>query len=222
MFDWATVKDHADTILSVLGVLASIGVVLTWYVKSGRPFLMRLLGTWDAIDRIETGQRAISAELSFNGGSTLKDMVAKHGTRLDALSVEVALVRGVQRTMMSQTNAAFYETDAQGRCVWVNRFYLEMTGKMLADVLVNGWGTCIAPQDRAAVLTEWKDCVETDRDFDAKFSMLDASGAPFKVRSIARRVKNLSGITMAFAGSLEVLGQPSRVDLHALADAPPP
>lgn len=203
------INENSKTIVDLVAAATALGAAWAFYVRWVRPKWTRILGTWDAIDRIEK-------ELRFNGGFSTKDIVGRLEKNVTTISGDVAnvahdvsLVRGIQRAMMSEREVPFFETDALGRCVWVNRYYLDLTGKQLADVLVNGWGGIIAGEDRAAVLREWEDCVKSDRDFEMHYRILDADQKKVEVRAAARRVKNQAGHTIAFAGSMTLLNQPT-------------
>lgn len=173
---WKWIWENAEVLVNLSLLAGFVASCAIWYWRWGRPLLHRLFGTWDAIARIEK--------------------------QLNELSVNVSLVQGVQRAMLSQSSKGYFETDAQGRVVFVNRYYLEFTGKQLADVLVNGWTGTIAFSDRARVVNEWQDSVKHDRDFDMTMRMVDAEGDEVSVRMQARRVKNSAGNTIAFAGTV--------------------
>lgn len=203
------INENSKVIVDLVAAATALGTVYVAYIRFVLPKWRRILGTWDSIDRIEKQQKAIADELRFNGGHSTKDMVSRLDKNMDVVAHDLALVRGVQRAMMSQRDVPFFETDAEGRCVWVNRYYLDLTGKQLADVLVNGWGGVIAGEDRAAVLREWDDCVKQDRDFEMHYRIIDADQNKVEVRASARRVKNQAGKTIAFAGSMTLLNQPT-------------
>jgi len=202
-------NENAELITNVVAAAAAIGAAWGFHVKFVRPKWQRVIGTWDAIDRIENEQKKVAAELTFNGGRSTKDIIGAVQRSTDDLSDQLALVRGIQRAIMNTSpSTAFFETDAKGRHVWVNRGYLDLTGKQLADVLVNGWGATIAPEDRNAVLAEWNNCIAQDRDFDMTYRVVDADRNVMSVRSQARRVKTQEGLTIAWAGSWVVLDPP--------------
>lgn len=199
------IVENSKVIIDLAAAATAVGSAYLAYVKFVLPKWRRILGTWESIDRIERAQGAIAKELQYNGGLSTKDIIGRLERSLDSVAHDVSLVRGVQRAMMSERQVPFFETDEQGRCVWVNRYYLDLTGKQLADVLVNGWGGIIAGEDRADVLREWDDCVKQDRDFDMHYRILDAEQHKIEVRAQARRVKNQAGKTIGFAGSMSLI-----------------
>lgn len=209
---WA--QDNAEALTAIAGGAAAAWGALVAYKKRVHPWVMRMLRSPYVLDRIEARQAEFAKELQFNGGSSIKDMVAAVQRSQTDMAAEIALVRGIQRALTSQNATPVYETDAQGRCVFVNNAYLELLGCQLADVLVNGWGSFVAPADRMSVTQEWAACMSQDRDFDMRYRVIGEDQQLYKVRGRARRVKDQQGRTVAWAGTWsEITPTGVKVDL---------
>jgi PAS domain S-box-containing protein len=194
-------KPLLDLIVSIGG--ASAVVFGFWYWSKPKfEKLSRFLDVLQSFDTVQDDIKLIKEELSNNGGGSLKDAMVRTERKIEEVAKDLYLVRGVQRAMMNRTKIGFFETDQSGRLVWVSKYYLELTGKQLGDVLVNGWGSCIAPEDRQEVLNEWNDCVKNDRDFDMEYHIINGVGKVVPIKGHAKRVKTSDGQTMAFSGSI--------------------
>jgi len=86
---WHWITENAELLVNLAAVAGSIGTVgsaLWWlWARKAGPFLKRLLGTWDSIDMIK-------AEISLNGGISLKDVAMRTDRAVGALSLQVSLM----------------------------------------------------------------------------------------------------------------------------------
>lgn len=203
MFEWFI--ENSEIIKNVIGALMAVGGflgIVVMYYRKIRPAVIKVAKTWETIDSIVDNQTQIKNELSYNGGNSIKDMIKTALERIENTHNDISIIRGVQRTLINRAKIGFFEADSKGRYVWVSTHYLEMTGKQLGDVLVNGWATCVSPEDRSEVIKEWNESIEHDRDFDMHYSIIGPRGEDILVRGLAKRVKNTNGVTIAFTGSL--------------------
>ncbi|MBN1935859.1 MAG: PAS domain S-box protein [Anaerolineae bacterium] len=65
------------------------------------------------------------------------------------------------RTLSDLAPVGVYQTDAQGRCQYVNERWLEMAGLTFKQALGDGWVTGIHPQDRDLIASTWYKMVES-------------------------------------------------------------
>lgn len=194
--EWKTVL---DLIVAAGGASAIMFALWVW----SRPRFSNLLTFWSTFKKMQEDLTFVKGELSNNGGGSVKDAVMRSERKIEEISRDLNLVKGIQRAMMNRTKIGFFETDEKGRFVWVSRHYLEMTGKQLGDVLVNGWGASIALDQRHKVISEWDDCVKHDRDFEMEYDIVASDGShKTTVKGYAKRVRNMDGITIGFAGSI--------------------
>ena len=94
-----------------------------------------------------------------------------------------------------------FETDAQGRGVYANERWCELTGLTREEALGEGWTRAIHPDDRELVVREWSACAREEREFDLTFR-LQSSGRVRWVQSAARPRRDASGTVTGFVGAV--------------------
>jgi PAS domain S-box-containing protein len=63
---------------------------------------------------------------------------------------------GLFRTLSAASPIGIFHTDAQGRCLYVNARWTEMTGQPAREALGYGWLEAVHPEDREHVASVWK------------------------------------------------------------------
>ena len=69
----------------------------------------------------------------------------------------------------------FY-TDAQGRAVYTNAAWQEISGLSAQQTLGQGWSDALHPDDRQRVLAEWEQATSAHRDFDTRYRIQRPDG----------------------------------------------
>lgn len=144
----------------------------------------------EAVERLER-------EVSFNGGTSMKDAVMRADARLHAF-IDISPV-------------ARFETNATGGLIWANSAFLECARMLLEDALGNGWLNMAAPASRASLHDEWKSAVAHERVFRTIVDC-DGSGGG-SVLFVAHPVR-VNGRITGYVGKLETV-------LAARAYSPP-
>ncbi|MCB0394670.1 MAG: CHASE domain-containing protein, partial [Bdellovibrionales bacterium] len=72
-------------------------------------------------------------------------------------------------TLLASDNIAIFQTNKEGRCIFVNQKWLKLTSLRYEEALGDGWIKGIHPEDRQAVSNEWKNSVELERDFQMEY-----------------------------------------------------
>lgn len=96
-----------------------------------------------------------------------------------------------------------YKTDLMGKCTYVNKKWIEITGLTEQHAFGDGWGQAIHPEDAARVFGEWNDSIENNRNFQAEFRFLKSQKDIRYVASNAAPIFSEAGIPLAFVGSVQ-------------------
>jgi PAS domain S-box-containing protein len=80
------------------------------------------------------------------------------------------------RTLADAIPALLWQEDAAGACVFVNRAWLDLTGRALADELGRGWLSGIHPDDRARLAGPVTAARCARQPFEAEFRLRAADG----------------------------------------------
>ena len=94
-----------------------------------------------------------------------------------------------------------YRADAQGRCVYVNERWCELTGLTMETALGTGWESALHPKDAPAIAAEWRRaCVEGDR-FRMEYRYLQPNGRVVWVFGQAIEERTPDGTITGYVGT---------------------
>jgi len=105
-----------------------------------------------------------------------------------------------------------FETDAVGRCRYVNACWCQLTGLEPAAALGAGWMTAIDPADLQAVRAEWQAAAMEGREFAAEFRVRRGDDGVRWLEASARAVVDDTGQTIAYVGTLTDLSERKRAE----------
>ncbi len=103
-----------------------------------------------------------------------------------------------------------FETDAVGRCRYVNACWCQLTGLEATAALGAGWMSAIDPADLQAVRAEWQAAAMEGREFAAEFRVHRAVEGVRWLEANARAVVDEAGRTIAYVGTLTDLSERKR------------
>ena len=153
------------------------GALLTLSAVVGPP-------TWWLTSRVRRAYAilcAIEAEFRPNGGSTLRDAVNRLEHRVERLY-------SIKHLTIDQSDAASFETDEAGDCIWASVAYLDLVDRPIEDVRGSGWSIVIHQDDRAHVFAEWSRVVTERRRFEMSFRYVTRGGIVVPVHVVAAPV----------------------------------
>lgn len=177
---YITLKEFLTLLSLILGVSAAFAVnpVVKWFTK----MIKRMKDIWTVSDRLKKLDE-IHTQLMTNGGSTLRDSI-------DRIEKKVAFNTEYVRQIDRSPSRGVFHTNAAGDYEWVNRAYQNIVDKDSIDLTDQGWITCVAPEDRSRVVTEWESAIEDERDFELDYNLINSTGDRILVHCSAKAVKN--------------------------------
>jgi PAS domain-containing protein len=172
--------EHITLIFSILGGLGTF-FSLIW-VKAIRPAIKILQSQENVIKTLET----IKKELSTNGGNSLKDSIIDLKGTCSRIETRQKVMEQRTKAALHYNNIALFETDDQGRLVWTNNSFYELTSDHINSVDGYDWLTYIDEEDREDFFTEFKSCVNMNRKFVKLTKSCDGKnvklvGFPYKI-----------------------------------------
>ncbi|MFZ7106583.1 MAG: PAS domain-containing protein [Bacteroidota bacterium] len=143
----------------------------------------------DKVGSIENSTQELKAAWSPNGGSSPFD--------------QLMLIAARQRLEQNDDHEAGFETDSKGRCLFANRKYLTMTGKLQDEVLGYGWFNVVHHDDRDRIRKAWDRAEQDNSDFEdiATIQLIDNQDKEMRIR--ATRLISFKGSTLGYYFRLE-------------------
>jgi len=178
------------TALTVIGTAIGRGVIILLR------FIKNVESMNDSLDKIPL----IYDQLFPNGGSSLADKLDRVERMTYANSERL-------RTLAYDNTEPYFETDASGRIIWVNKIWEEITGVTLTTATGFGWLTAIAPIDRKYVSEEWAAAVSQKRDFSLEFELVKNNA---KVHAIAHVIKGIDSEVSGYFGRMSLANVDSK------------
>lgn len=107
----------------------------------------------------------IKKELTFNGGSTLKntvvEMKAENKVRI-AMLAEILLRMNVADEW---DNRMIFKLDEKAECVFINRAFLNHFGWLEKDIVGKNWENVIEPEELQLVTLKWERAIDTKSNY---------------------------------------------------------
>jgi PAS domain S-box-containing protein len=80
------------------------------------------------------------------------------------------------RYLTESSPLGVFQTDKDGRVLYLNNKWLAITGMSLQDALGFGWAQALHPDDRPQILAKWAKCLEEKRGYDGEFRFVRQFG----------------------------------------------
>lgn len=129
------------------------------------------------------------SELKPNGGSSLHD-------KINQVHKKVGYLEAQLRGRFELDPGGCYLTDEEGKCIWVDRQWLELTGLDKDTAKGDGWITGVHKEDRSRVFEEWQMSCRTSLPFEMEYrTILD-----IRVSGKSIRLTDRNDNTLGFMG----------------------
>lgn len=162
-----------EQILIVLKIIGAAGgaagtfySLWRWCMKPILNFFKNMALAPDRLSEIQDELKTIKAELQPNCGMSLRDAINR-------IENNLLIERHTRRALTMAMDVAVFETDQDGKCVWINHFFTAITGLTIEDAKGYGWFGAIHDDDRDRVSDGWKDAVEEKRALHTTFDMVN-------------------------------------------------
>lgn len=189
-----TIPEHVIFVSQVIGailvILGMLGSTYKWVVK---PIIHHFTEVKTQFLKLD----AIYEELKPNHGSSIKDAI-------NQIRHTVHTIEKRQRAWLSYEDQGIFETDADGKCIWVNRAYLKMLNVTFEEVQGNGWKNFIHPHARENVFHEWASAVVDKRDCKIMIKYLNANNEEICASMEAFAIKNEANALTGYVGVITI------------------
>lgn len=106
------------------------------------------------------------------------------------------------RTMAEAVPSFLFETDAEGWNIWTSEGWCRFTGQTPEQVSGHGWAEALHPDDAAANIDHWKQCIKDGVPFEAQQRLRRNDGTYVWVIARALPVRDSQGKVTRWVGSV--------------------
>lgn len=95
---------------------------------------------------------------------------------------------------------AFYETDENGNCLYVNKKWQEHSGLTLEEALGDGWQDALHEDDKEAIFTQWKNNALNDLPWSMEYRFRNKQGKVTWILGTFQVIKNSQNEITGYIG----------------------
>jgi PAS domain S-box-containing protein len=106
------------------------------------------------------------------------------------------------RTLTGSAPVGIFQTDIEGKTIYVNETWLEYTGMTFEETLGDGWISAIHPVDRETMIKDWNDKSEKGLESATEYRLIDKKGNVKWVMGKAVPIFNKSGKILGHIGTV--------------------
>lgn len=81
------------------------------------------------------------------------------------------------QTLAKVSPTGIFRADTQGKCIYVNEAYCEISGFALSETLDQGWANAIHPEDREGLVRTWDEAINERINFEDECRVLRKDGS---------------------------------------------
>lgn len=160
--------------------------------------------------------REIDVEFVSNTYPVNHHMVIQCNIRdiTDRKRAEDRLLRSEQlfHTIAQASPVGLFRTDKEGRRVYVNKCWSELTGLSFSEALGDGWVKTLHPADKKRVLNQWNRSVGKNLPFQSEYRILRQDGTVKWVIGNAVVESSIDGVSLGYLGTIADITDRKRIE----------
>lgn len=133
----------------------------------------------------------------------IKDSIDEVCAILKKNSDKQAFFGSFIRATLQANTTAFFETDATGAVIWVNKAYVRMMKISENEAKGMGFVNIIDPDHRAEVIDGWLRAVKSPRNYDEYIHIMAGDGERFRVHSMAYMINGENDKPLGYLGEIQ-------------------
>jgi PAS domain-containing protein len=169
-------KDYLEVIIASAAV---IGILLKLY------FWLRK--QWKDVSDVHSMVRTIFSEITPNSGTSIKDKINCIERDLSDQNISIEKITRRQFWLLENEQRLIFETDAEGKFLWINKRFKDLIKRDLSFVEGNGWKNVVHDDDRDEVIDKFQSCIKDGITYEDVFRICDSNRNVFKVKCIANK-----------------------------------
>ena len=179
----------SEVIAIVLPLLGAIGGLFAFVWKK---LIKPANGFLKDNEKIKASIQTIKEEVVTNGGRSLKDAVVCLKATCERIEDRQIVINQRSKASLHYQNEALFETDEDGKLIWINDKFYQVTGETLTNMEGYNWVTIIDEPEREGFLKEFLSCIEMCRKVDIETTSMSGKtirfvGYPYKITDKAHQ-----------------------------------
>ena len=179
----------SEIIAIVLPLLGAIGGLFAFV---WRKLIKPANGFLKDHEKIKASIQTIKEEVVTNGGRSLKDAVVCLKATCERIEDRQKVINQRSKASLHYQNEALFETDEDGKLIWINDKFYQVTGETLTNMEGYNWVTIIDEPEREGFLKEFLSCIEMCRKVDIETTSMSGKtirfvGYPYKITDKAHQ-----------------------------------
>ena len=160
--------------------------------------------------------REIDVEFVSNTYTVNRHTVIQCNVReiTDRKRAEKELLRSEElfRAIARVSPVGLFRTDKDGRCVYVNEYWSEITGLSPSEAYGEGWVKALHPADKKRVFNEWNRAVRKGLPFQLEYRIRGQDGATKWVIGNAVVERTTGGVMLGYVGTITDITDRKRME----------
>lgn len=124
-------------------------------------------------------------------------------SELKRVRSELKNIQALQSQIMAFAPIGFYQVSPEGKIIFVNKKWLEISGLTLEENLEGQWLQLIHPDDLESVMKAWQAFVNGGSDFEEQYRYQRKDGQIIWVLTTGTCVRNAAGEATSYIGSVQ-------------------
>jgi PAS domain-containing protein len=170
----------------ILSFLTSTGLIYAFICKAMKK-LQPYTNLTDHVESIGTEIKEIKKELTYNSGTSLKDLVNNIKSDVKSNTELTTTILNRQRWMLDNRSEPIFETNKQGKFTWVNDSFIRLTDRGFKDLKDNNWINILDEDTRNDIANDWYLAVSSKRNFEHTVKIIDGKNNVFQAKIVAHR-----------------------------------
>jgi PAS domain S-box-containing protein len=153
--------------------------IISMIILLNKAVISRILALYTAVLKITQSKDIQKNRLTLSGNDEISKLGAEINSTLDSLNQAII---GQQKGEEEFRNTAdiipamIWVANAEGNCTYVNKYWLEFTGRSEEQELGNGWQESIHPEEKDVYILEYKTAIENKTSYKKEVRLKRADG----------------------------------------------
>lgn len=162
-----SIKEYSDMVVAGGVIIGLLGGLMGW-----------LTAMYRKISKVSQVFMSIQKEFYTNGGSSLRDSVNRIEENQKTL---LSLQHHIYTYWDNVVTTPIIIRDSFGSCLWVNKAFLDLTGRSMDEILDYNWEIVVHQDDRERVREELYNACGSGQSFEFDYRVVDKNDNVYKV-----------------------------------------